>query len=89
MSFFSTKVKDPSDSFSPDHRYILENNGQTLVAQNITNIDDVNAFFFTTRAIKLGGEVDLSIPSPYNTSFVTYNKNGSKVDTTKSIWKLK
>ena len=84
MSFFSTKVKDPSDSFSPDHRYILENNGQTLVAQNITNIDDVNAFFFTTRAIKLGGEVDLSIPSPYNTSFVTYNKNGSKVDTTKS-----
>ena len=88
LSFFSTKIINPTDSFSGSARYILENNGQTLVAQNITNIDDVNSFFFTTRAIKLGGEIDLTIPSPYNTSFVTYNKNGSKVDTTKSNFNL-
>tara|TARA_R110002020_G_scaffold137796_5_gene307394 strand:- start:10237 stop:12609 length:2373 start_codon:yes stop_codon:yes gene_type:complete len=88
LAFFSTKIKDPSDKFSLSQRYILENNGQTLVAQNISNIDDVNAFYFTTRAVKLGGEMDLNIPSPYNTSFVTYNKNGSKVDTSKSNFNL-
>ena len=88
LAFFSTKVKDPDNTFSPEQRYILENNGQTLVAQNISNIDDVNSFFFTTRAIKLGGEIDLTIPSPYNTSFITYNENGSKVDTSKSNFHL-
>tara|TARA_R110002012_G_scaffold4356_8_gene20104 strand:+ start:5534 stop:7909 length:2376 start_codon:yes stop_codon:yes gene_type:complete len=88
LAFFSTKKKTASDPFSPTVRYILENDGQTLVAQNITDIDDVNSFFFTTRAVKLGGEIDLSIPSPYNTSFITYNENGSKVNTDKSNFNL-
>jgi hypothetical protein len=88
LHFSQLRKETASDPFSPTVRYILENDGQTLVAQNITDIDDVNSFFFTTRAVKLGGEIDLSIPSPYNTSFITYNENGSKVNTDKSNFNL-
>ena len=84
ISLFSTKEDENRDPA----RYILQSNGTTLVAQNITNITDTNAFYFTTRAIKLGGEFDLIIPSPYNTSFITYNENGSKINTDKSNFNL-
>ena len=87
ISFFSTK-ESGQVSLGRSVRYILQSDGTTLVAQNITDVDDTNSFYFTSRAIKLGGEIDLTIPSPYNTSFITYNENGSKINTDKSNFHL-
>jgi hypothetical protein len=69
-------------------KYIIESDGQTLVAKRISIDERVDAFWLPGRAIRLGGEVDLTIPSPYNTSFITYNKTGNKVDTDKSDFNL-
>ena len=88
ISFFSTKKRWGSTDGTTTARYILESNGTTLIGQRVSGISDLNAFFFTSRAIKLGGEIDLRIPSPYDTSFVTYNETGSKINTDKSNFHL-
>ena len=43
--------------------------------------------FPTSRAIKLSQDVNLNIPSPYNTSFITYNREG-KIDEDNSDFHL-
>lgn len=86
ISFFSTKLINPGSTRTS--KYIIESNGTTLVGQSLAGVARANAFYFTARALKLGGEIDLSIPSPYDTSFVTYNENGSKINTDKSDFHL-
>lgn len=86
ISFFSTKLVNPGSTRTS--KYIIESNGTTLVGQSLAGVARANAFYFTARALKLGGEIDLSIPSPYDTSFVTYNENGSKINTDKSDFHL-
>ena len=46
-----------------------------------------NQFYIANTAIKLDQEVNLSVPSPYNTSFITYN-NAGDIDNNKSDFHL-
>tara|TARA_R100001594_G_scaffold24155_2_gene47321 strand:- start:19362 stop:21749 length:2388 start_codon:yes stop_codon:yes gene_type:complete len=88
ICLFSQKFLFPEDKDSESGKYILVSDGQTLIAERIAPTEKVDALWLPGKAIKLGGEIDLTIPSPYNTSFVTYNKAGNKVDTDKSNFNL-
>ena len=86
ICIFSEKLEFPEGSTPA--KYIIESDGLTLIAQRISGDEKVDALWLPGRAIRLGGEIDLTIPSPYNTSFITYNKTGNKVDTDKSNFNL-
>ena len=86
ICLFSRKPRWPDKDTTA--RYILESDGQTLIGQRVAKHFKLNSLWLPGRAIKLSGEIDLSIPSPYNTSFVTYNDVGNKIDTSKSDFGL-
>ena len=71
-----------------DGKYILLSDGNTLKAKLIdSTTTKANQFFIANSSIKLNQEINLSIPSPYNTSFITYNNVG-QVDNSKSDFNL-
>jgi len=71
-----------------DGKYILLSDGNSLKAKLIdSNTTKANQFFIANSSIKLNQEINLSIPSPYNTSFITYN-NAGQVDNSKSDFNL-
>tara|TARA_R100001015_G_C4635208_1_gene204019 strand:+ start:7507 stop:9897 length:2391 start_codon:yes stop_codon:yes gene_type:complete len=86
-------LKYKTDSFinlystKEDIKYILLNNDGVVKANKITTSDGVNQFFIADSSIKINQELNLSVPSPYNASFVTYSNDG-KVDNDKSDFNL-
>ena len=88
ICLFSQKNQSLYTDGEASEKYIIQSDGQTLVARKITADERVDSLWLPTRAIKLDGEIDLTIPTPYNTSFITYNKTGNKVDTDKSNFSL-
>jgi len=70
-----------------DGKYVVLGSGGTLYAKLIDNNSKPNQFFIANSSIKLNQEINLSIPSPYNTSFITYNNQG-QVDNDKSDFHL-
>jgi hypothetical protein len=75
-----------------DGKYILQSTGTKIIANNITSsaaeAGGLNEFFITQRSIKLDQETKITIPSPYNTSYVTYNSENEGIDNTKSDFNL-
>jgi len=84
LNLYTTK----QDSAENKTKYILESTGTDLVANKISLTDYINEFFVSQRNIKLNQQTNLTIPSPYNTSFVTYNIDQDGVNNTKSDFKL-
>tara|TARA_R110000824_G_scaffold55943_3_gene153607 strand:- start:2177 stop:4543 length:2367 start_codon:yes stop_codon:yes gene_type:complete len=68
-------------------KYILLNNDGVIYANKITTDSKSNQFFIADASIKINQELNLTIPSPYNTSFITYDNNGN-VDKDKSDFNL-
>tara|TARA_R110002020_G_scaffold278012_4_gene493424 strand:- start:3778 stop:6147 length:2370 start_codon:yes stop_codon:yes gene_type:complete len=68
-------------------KYILIPDGGKIYAEKITSSEKANQFFIAASSIKLNQEIDLSIPSPYNASFITYNNSG-KIDNDASDFNL-
>ena len=68
-------------------KYILLNNDGIVYANKITTDSKSNQFFIADSSIKINQEINLTVPSPYNASFVTYDNEG-KVDNTKSDFNL-
>jgi len=60
-----------------DVKYSIQSDGNQLIASKIESTKLLDMNFPTSRAIKLSQDVNLTIPSPYNTSFITYNKQGN------------
>jgi len=70
-----------------DGKYSIIGTGGNLVAKLIDSTSKPNQFFVSNNSIKLNQEVNLTIPSPYNTSFVTYTNKGT-IDNDKSDFHL-
>ena len=71
-----------------DGKYVILGTGGLLYARLIDSDETKpNQFFIANSSIKLNQEINLSIPSPYNTSFITYNNQG-QVDNDKSDFHL-
>tara|TARA_R110000737_G_scaffold86825_1_gene119506 strand:+ start:2514 stop:4892 length:2379 start_codon:yes stop_codon:yes gene_type:complete len=68
-------------------KYILLNNDGIVYANKITTDSKSNQFFIADSSIKINQELNLTIPSPYNTSFITYDNNGN-IDKDKSDFNL-
>ena len=72
-----------------DEKYILESSGPHLIANKISGESSrANEFFITARSIKLHQQTNISISSPYNTSFVTYKTENNEIDNLKSDFNL-
>ena len=86
-------LKYKTDSFinlysnKNDGKYIIRGDGGLLYADKIDINSRANMFFISSHSIKLNQEVNLTIPSPYDTSFITYNLEG-KIDNDKSDFHL-
>lgn len=68
-------------------KYILLNNSGIIYANKITTDSKSNQFFIANASIKINQELNLTIPSPYNTSFITYDNSGN-IDRAKSDFNL-
>ena len=86
-------LKYKTDSFinlyttKGDGKYIIRGDGYFLYAQLIDSSSKANMFFISSHSIKMNQEVNLTIPSPYNSSYITYDKE-SKIDNDKSDFHL-
>lgn len=74
-------------SYKTEGVYIVLNINNKLYAQLLNTEAKPDQFFVSNNAIKIDQEINLSIPSPYNTSFITYNNSG-EVDNNKSDFHL-
>ena len=67
-----------------DKKYILQSTGTKIIANKISCAISlsgaINDSFITQRSIKLDQETKITIPSPYNTSYVTYNSENEGID---------
>jgi len=70
-----------------DGKYAVLGNGGNLFAKLINEDSKPNQYFVAGSSIKLNQEVNLTIPSPYNTSFITYDNKGT-IDNNKSDFHL-
>lgn len=72
INLYTTKTVDGTDE-----KYSIHSNGNKLVATRITSSQKLNFTYITSKAIKLDQDVNLTIPSPYNTSYITYEVDGN------------
>ena len=82
LNLYSTK-----DVSGENIKYSVQSDGNKLIASKIESSALLDMNFPTSRAIKLSQDVNLNIPSPYNTSFITYNREG-KIDEDNSDFHL-
>tara|TARA_R100000664_G_C2759116_1_gene148556 strand:+ start:8 stop:2323 length:2316 start_codon:yes stop_codon:yes gene_type:complete len=82
LNLYSTKQKGSTRIV-----YALTSNGNKVVATKLDPSKNYNEFVVTNFSIRLDQELNLTIPSPYNTSYITYNESG-KIRDTKSDFNL-
>jgi len=71
INLYSTKNKSGVQNV-----YALTSNGDKVIATRLDPVNQYNEFSVTAFSIRLDQELNLSIPSPYNTSYITYNDSG-------------
>ena len=75
-------------------KYMIQSTGTDLVATSILNPVDCNPTefitdsFVTENSFRLNQETNVTIPTPYNTSFVTYNSDEDGINASKSAFNL-
>tara|TARA_R110001583_G_scaffold11403_4_gene51626 strand:- start:3923 stop:6361 length:2439 start_codon:yes stop_codon:yes gene_type:complete len=72
INLYTTKTVNGTDE-----KYSIQSNGNKLVATRINSSQKLDFTYVTNKAIKLGQDVNLTIPSPYNTSYITYDLDGN------------
>jgi len=82
ISLFSPKKIEDTIS-----RYIINSNGDKVLATRLDPNVDYSQFAAVSYNIRIDQELNLSTPSPYNASYVTYNDAG-KIDNSKSDFNL-
>ena len=86
-------IKYKTDSFinlyssKNNEKYIIRDDGGKLYAQRLDATSKPNQFYVANNSIKIDQEINLNVPSPYNTSFVTYD-NAGRIDNDKSDFHL-
>ena len=70
-----------------NEKYIIEDDGGKLYAQRLDPNSKPNQFLIAGTSIRINQEINLNVPSPYNTSFITYNNSG-KINNDKSDFHL-
>jgi len=82
INLYSTKrVGGASDS------YAITSDGNKVVATWLNPVNNYNEFAVTAYSIRLDQELNLTIPSPYNASYITYDNSG-KIEDDKSDFNL-
>jgi len=71
INLYSTKSKTGVKTV-----YALTSDGDKVIATRLNPINQYNEFAVTSFSIRLDQELNLTIPSPYNTSYITYNDSG-------------
>tara|TARA_R100000805_G_C3625345_1_gene134069 strand:+ start:2511 stop:4862 length:2352 start_codon:yes stop_codon:yes gene_type:complete len=74
-------------SYKNNEIFAILNNGKRLYAQLVDASSKPNQYFVANNSIKIDQEVNLNIPSPYNSSFITYDNSGD-IDNKKSDFNL-
>ena len=76
INLFTIKtVEEPGGAV--DYKYSITSNGGKLVATRLATTQKLDYSYITTKSIKLGQDVNLTIPSPYDTSYITYDEAGN------------
>ena len=76
INLYSTKTKSGVKTV-----YALTSDGNKVIATRLNPINQYNEFAVTAFSIRLDQELNLTIPSPYNTSYITYDDSGKIKDT--------
>ena len=82
INLYSTK-----DISTVNNRYVITSNGGTIIAQRLAPSKSYDQFVVNSYNIRIDQELNLTTPSPYNASYITYD-NAGKVDNTKSDFNL-
>jgi|TARA_R110001583_G_scaffold46172_6_gene145113 hypothetical protein len=72
INLFTTKTVDGTD-----YKYSIVSNGNQLAATRLASTQKLDFSYAVPRSIKLDQDVTLAIPSPYNTSYITYDGDGN------------
>jgi len=75
INLYSTKQVDATKN-----QYAINSNGVEVVATYLDPANRYNAFFINSYNIKIDQELNLSVPSPYNASYITYDDTGKVKD---------
>tara|TARA_R110000824_G_scaffold356721_2_gene543973 strand:- start:16452 stop:18824 length:2373 start_codon:yes stop_codon:yes gene_type:complete len=75
INLYSTKQVDATKN-----QYAINSNGVEVVATYLDPANKYNAFFISSYNIKIDQELNLSVPSPYNASYITYDNTGKVKD---------
>ena len=76
------------DEFTPSSKFLIHSNNRRAVATQLSATNqNLDMFFITNQTIRMDQELNLLVPSPYNTSFITYDTDGN-IDNTKSDFAL-
>ena len=82
INLYTTKTVD-----GVNYKYSITSNGNKLIAARLTPAQKLNFNYTTSKAIKLDQDINLTVPSPYNTSYITYDLQGN-IDDGKSDFNL-
>ena len=74
-------------SSKSDGKYILIGDNGKVFAEKLSTDAKINQFYIADSSIKINQELNLTLPSPYNASFITYNNIG-RVDNDSSDFNL-
>ena len=87
INLYTTKTLNAGTADEVDHKYAIVSNGGKLIASRLETTQKLDYAFATSTAIKLDQDVNLTVPSPYDTSYITYDKKGN-IDDDKSDFHL-
>ena len=87
LNLYTTKRLNPDTADQVDYKYAIVSDGGKLVAKRLEATQKLDYAFSTSTAIKLDQDVNLTVPSPYDTSYITYDKKGN-IDDDKSDFHL-
>ena len=75
INLYSTKQVDATTN-----TYVIGSNGNNVLAQRLDPSYNYDQFVANSYNIKLDQELNLTTPSPYNASYITYNNYGKIKD---------
>jgi len=76
INLYSTKLTNPKVAEEGISKFILVGDGGKVYADKISTAAKANQFYIADSSIKIDQELNLTIPSPYNASFITYDDKG-------------
>ena len=75
INLYSTKQVEATKN-----TYVITSNGNRVLAQWLSPVSNYDQFVANSYNIKLDQELNLTTPSPYNTSYITYDNSGKIKD---------